>query len=350
MKKEQCEVELFLNGKTRLIPSVHFVPNLNKNVLSYDQLFDQGFDVIFQGDHCDIKNMFENDEESNNCKVNLDKVNLGKDDWKPSCLDPEAWVTFLDTLHIPNYVESSKEYLWGEFARFVKWFYKEHFNQKDKKYPPTLPNGCDIELLDLYMFVENEGGYEKASRNCKWGEIAIKMGFKESNAVNLMITYQGYLDLMTWRYHIAKEDENKVGEPSCSYLMDEDVGKGFKVNEEEVAVNAVQNVAVNAVQNDENVAVNAVQNDENVAVNDVQNDEKVAVNAVQNEENVAVNVVHNEEKDVTVFVQKEEQPVTTAMESEDANEEFEDVDLCLEDYDDIEDFILLDENIDAAAD
>ncbi|KAL8205780.1 hypothetical protein R6Q57_009331 [Mikania cordata] len=128
-------------------------------------------------------------------------------------------------------MRGSKDYLRGEFAKFVKWFYKEHFNQKDKKYPPTLPNGCNIELLDLYMFVENEGGYERDSKNCKWGEIAIKMGFKEPVVINLMVIYQGYSDLMVWRYKIEKEDENKVVEPSCSYSLDVAVNGTSKSNE-----------------------------------------------------------------------------------------------------------------------
>ncbi|KAD5508265.1 hypothetical protein E3N88_15968 [Mikania micrantha] len=95
--------------------------------------------------------------------------------------DPNGWITFLDTLHIPN-VESSKDYLRGELVKFVEWFYKEHFNQRDKKYPPKLPNGCEIELFDLYMYIDKDGGYEKASKNNKWGEIAIKLGFNESVA------------------------------------------------------------------------------------------------------------------------------------------------------------------------
>ncbi|KAD3640051.1 hypothetical protein E3N88_29274 [Mikania micrantha] len=78
--------------------------------------------------------------------------------------DSDAWVTFLDTLHIPNYVEESKDYFRIEFAKFVKWLYEEHFNLKDKEYPPKLPNGCAIELFDLYMHIEEAGGYKKASK------------------------------------------------------------------------------------------------------------------------------------------------------------------------------------------
>ncbi|KAD3066372.1 hypothetical protein E3N88_34252 [Mikania micrantha] len=96
-----------------------------------------------------------------------------------SCILGKAWVTFLDPLHIPNYVEQSKDYLREEFAKFVKWFYKEHFSQKDKKYPPKLPNDCAIELLDLYMYVEDANGYSKAAKDDKWPEIAIKLEFDD---------------------------------------------------------------------------------------------------------------------------------------------------------------------------
>ncbi|MFS7941460.1 putative transcription factor & chromatin remodeling ARID family [Helianthus anomalus] len=78
------------------------------------------------------------------------------------------------------------------------------FGQGNKEYPPKLPNGCAIELLDLYMFVEENEGYQNASKNNKWAEIAMKLGLQEMYAANLRIIYQGYLDLMSWRYNMAK--------------------------------------------------------------------------------------------------------------------------------------------------
>ncbi|KAL8227655.1 hypothetical protein R6Q57_015239 [Mikania cordata] len=163
------EVELCHNDRNMIIPSVRFIPKMNRNVFSYEQLIDQGLDVLI-----------------------------------------------IDTLHLPDYAEQSKEYLREDFARFVKWFYEEHFNQKNKDYPPKLPNGSVIELLDLYMYIEEAGEYDKASKFSKWPEIAIKLGFDKSYATNLMIVYQGYLDLMSWRYKVEKEGEFNSGEPSCS--------------------------------------------------------------------------------------------------------------------------------------
>ncbi|KAD2804875.1 hypothetical protein E3N88_38252 [Mikania micrantha] len=99
-----------------------------------------------------------------------------------------------DTLHLPNYVEQSKEYLKEEFARFVKWFYEEHFNQKNKEYPLNYRMGVLLNSW-IYICISKAGGYDKASKFCKWPEIAIKLGFDKSYATNLMIVYQGYLDL-----------------------------------------------------------------------------------------------------------------------------------------------------------
>ncbi|KAD5318246.1 hypothetical protein E3N88_18192 [Mikania micrantha] len=48
---------------------------------------------------------------------------------------------------------------------------------------PKLPNGRDMELVDLYMYVEDAGDNEKASKNSKWPKIAIKLdkGFEKGD-------------------------------------------------------------------------------------------------------------------------------------------------------------------------
>ncbi|KAL8239110.1 hypothetical protein R6Q59_015677 [Mikania micrantha] len=147
---------------------------------------------------------------------------------------------------------------WEEFAKSVKWFYKEHFNQKDKKYPSKLPNGCDIELLDLYMYVEEAGGYFKVAKDNKWPKIAIKLGFDKAYATNLMIIYQGYLDLMSWKYLVTKHGENKIGEPSGSMSMNEEVAEKVsnmeedeKVDMEDVQEENKESVGIGAIQNEE---------------------------------------------------------------------------------------------------
>ncbi|KAL8267758.1 hypothetical protein R6Q59_001556 [Mikania micrantha] len=73
------EVELFVNVMHRLFPSVQYVPKLNKNFLSFDQLIDQCFDVIFDVNYCYIKAMFESDASSRKCDDNLNKNDIEKD-------------------------------------------------------------------------------------------------------------------------------------------------------------------------------------------------------------------------------------------------------------------------------
>ncbi|MFS7941461.1 putative transcription factor interactor and regulator CCHC(Zn) family [Helianthus anomalus] len=53
------EVEIMINGQTRVIPGVNFVPALKrKNILSLNELNDQGYNVTFDGDVCYINDMF----------------------------------------------------------------------------------------------------------------------------------------------------------------------------------------------------------------------------------------------------------------------------------------------------
>ncbi|KAD4981846.1 hypothetical protein E3N88_18517 [Mikania micrantha] len=185
--------------------------------------------------------MFESDASSRKCDDNLNKNDIEKD--RLNDVNEKLFDEFVVEKQKENFDIYLQEYCDDSTQQIQN---KEHFNEQDKKYPPKLSNGCEIDLLDLYMYDEETG----------------------------------YLDLMTWRYNIAKEDESKVGEPSFSYLVDDDVGKESKVNEDETIIDVVQ---------------------------------------------------------------EENETVTDAVQNEHVNEEFEDVDLCLEDYDKLEDILFLDE-------
>ncbi|KAD5507816.1 hypothetical protein E3N88_15519 [Mikania micrantha] len=150
------------------------------------------------------------------------------------------------------------------------------------------------------MFVENEGDYEKASKNCKWGDIAIKMGFKELTVVNLMVIYQGYLDMMSWKYQISKNGE--CGEPSCPIPM----------NEESV------DRTVNLKENDKMETEDIPEDIPEVVPEEVKN--QIETEGIKNEE--------------LIFEMED---------FDDADVEFENTDLGLEDYEILEDYLTMDE-------
>ncbi|KAD4888140.1 hypothetical protein E3N88_20213 [Mikania micrantha] len=77
----------------------------------------------------------------------------------------KSWVTFLDILHIPNYVET----------------------------------------------MEGLGGRRIVAKEGKWLEVGEQPGLAE-NGPNLRIIYDGYLELLDWMYSMEKEKEPKVGE------------------------------------------------------------------------------------------------------------------------------------------
>ncbi|MFS7939671.1 putative transcription factor & chromatin remodeling ARID family [Helianthus anomalus] len=117
----------------------------------------------------------------------------------------------------------SKDYLREQFAKLVKLFYKEHFQQSNKEYPPKLPNGEAIDLFDLYMFVEELGGNKKVSSEAKWPEVAKMLGFRETYGLNLNIIYHGYLELMASKYDMKKTKQGMFGESSKTVIIEENV-------------------------------------------------------------------------------------------------------------------------------
>ncbi|KAL8199807.1 hypothetical protein R6Q57_013375 [Mikania cordata] len=56
-----------------------------------------------------------------------------------------------------DYIFNFKMELKKQFKEIVAWFFN-HFGQLDgKPYPPIFPNGMEVDLLDLYLFVKLRG-------------------------------------------------------------------------------------------------------------------------------------------------------------------------------------------------
>ncbi|KAI3827160.1 hypothetical protein L1987_01230 [Smallanthus sonchifolius] len=119
------ESKIFINGKFRTISCISYVPKLNKNVLNAKQLLYQGFDIKYKGDVCYLEKMFGN------------MVMVQED----------------HELIMLNKKESNEE-----FKNMIYWFYGKHVCLGlDRPIPPTVKNGFEVELLDLYLYVEQSG-------------------------------------------------------------------------------------------------------------------------------------------------------------------------------------------------
>ncbi|KAL8258566.1 hypothetical protein R6Q59_026519 [Mikania micrantha] len=126
-------------------------------------------------------------------------------------------VAFLDLLQDQSYVMKNKTTLKTNFLKLVKWFFKDHLKtDSGRPYPPKLPNGMEVDLFDLYMYVKEEGGYNKASDNCKWLVIASYLGLPLKVCENLKIIYFQYLSFLEWIYEKAKERLETMEEGTLS--------------------------------------------------------------------------------------------------------------------------------------
>ncbi|KAL8226215.1 hypothetical protein R6Q57_018772 [Mikania cordata] len=105
------------------------------------------------------------DEEISNEVLIVGDVNPDDSFFNPIAVDSlEACYLFFEMLEEPKYVVKYKRQLQRQIVEVIEWFFIQ-IGQPDKEhYPPMLPNGEEVELLDLYMFVKVVGGYN----NVKW--------------------------------------------------------------------------------------------------------------------------------------------------------------------------------------
>nr|GEX52335.1 ARID DNA-binding domain-containing protein [Tanacetum cinerariifolium] len=70
---------LIMNGnKDYLIPGVHYAPEVTLNILSINQLKQQGFEIIYEGNRCTLEYMFKNQHGRN---LDVDKIRRRHNDY-----------------------------------------------------------------------------------------------------------------------------------------------------------------------------------------------------------------------------------------------------------------------------
>ncbi|KAD1709727.1 hypothetical protein E3N88_42427 [Mikania micrantha] len=168
----------------------------------------------------------------------------------------ESCYLFFDMLEEPNYVFKYKRQLQRQILEVLEWFFKRIGQPDSKRYPPMLPNGEKVELLDLYMFVKAAGGYKNID-NEKWDEIGRYMGISTPYVVNLRPIFVGYLELFLFFYDRFRYEEKEAID-ACVEKKNEakKEGKDSTVMKEDVMKNDNIMVYLDAEKDNEPVAVN----------------------------------------------------------------------------------------------
>ncbi|GJY73178.1 ARID DNA-binding domain-containing protein [Tanacetum coccineum] len=210
---------------TLVIPNVYYTPEITLNVLSMDQLENQGYVVSYERNKCGLRYMFDDEERTvdaqgdsemiyENSESMIAKHNQFLDEYFQSIdageecslikgieelkMDKEKdqdyidddylsmngtlyamkvntfprFISFLDLIKIDKLVYKNWEVLGKKFMEMLEWFYLGYLGQDVLGDLPPVIGVIKVDLLGLYKFVDDLGGYMSVSLNNKWNEIA----------------------------------------------------------------------------------------------------------------------------------------------------------------------------------
>ncbi|KAM0023884.1 putative transcription factor interactor and regulator CCHC(Zn) family [Helianthus debilis subsp. tardiflorus] len=260
-------VEVKSNNERLLIQSVFYTPELDRNVLSMNQLTLQGFTVKKAGDTCKIFPMFSSPinntvneitglskedelglkekqkvirlkdvnekykEEYLNSYFEDLHVSSGETDWSVMIIRALDFKDFNDCINLLNMLEDGKfvfhyKYeLEKKFEEMVSWFVTTFLGITTRPMPPVMTENRNIDLLSLYMIVERDGGYNNVTEDNLWPIIAKDLGYEYKDGEYMRTVYAMYLDVLVYYYrfkdvqakveHLERKKE-KVDAPECS--------------------------------------------------------------------------------------------------------------------------------------
>ncbi|MFS8005583.1 putative transcription factor & chromatin remodeling ARID family [Helianthus anomalus] len=232
------------------IQSVFYSPELDRNVLSLDQLTLQGFTVKKAGDTCRIYPMFscpvnnlfneasgmtreeeiglqekqkiieENvlDEEFKQRYLNsyFEELHLSSQETNWSIIIVNAMEfkefedcrAFMNLLDDRDFVLKYKHILDSKFEELVKWFLFDYIGIKTRPVPPIASYMRKINLLSLYLLVAMDDGYQNVTTENIWPAIAKDMAFNYEDGDYMRVTYAAYLDVLEYYYNFKQVQQN----------------------------------------------------------------------------------------------------------------------------------------------
>ncbi|KAJ0711627.1 putative transcription factor interactor and regulator CCHC(Zn) family [Helianthus annuus] len=244
-------VEMKMGNETLSVPSVFYSPDIDRNVLSLEQLTLQGFTVRRSGDTCKIFPMFSSpvmntkndvtgltkeeelgmkekerlqnmcgiDDEFKNDYLNsyFETLNVSEEtevDWNLMILKTLEFHEFNDCKALINMLDD-REYVFKyridlqkKFEEMVRWFLNEYLGITHRPIPPYTMDQRKIDLLSLYMLVEKDGGYRDVTTENIWPIVAKDLGLEYKDGDYIRIVYAMYLDVLEYYYKYKTVQEN----------------------------------------------------------------------------------------------------------------------------------------------
>ncbi|KAF5753761.1 putative transcription factor interactor and regulator CCHC(Zn) family [Helianthus annuus] len=283
-------VEMKTGNDTLRIPSVFYSPDIDRNVLSLEQLTLQGFTVRKSGDSCKIFPMFSSpvvnsvndttglskeqelglkekerlhnmsgiDDEFKSDYLNsyFESLNVSEkegEDWNLMILNSLEFHNFddckalMDMLDDREYVFKYKVILQKKFEDLVRWFLYDYMGITSRPIPPFTTDQKKIDLLSLYILVANDGGYREVTTENTWPIIAKDLGLGYEEGDHIRIVYAMYLDVLEY-YYKFKTVQNKV---QVKEMINEDAGMRKNCDRKSRSADMVQGSAAGINQHDE---------------------------------------------------------------------------------------------------
>ncbi|KAF5802191.1 putative transcription factor & chromatin remodeling ARID family [Helianthus annuus] len=251
-------VEIKSSNETMRIQSVFYSPELDRNVLSLDQLTLQGYTVNKSGDTCKIFPMFSTpvinsvndmsgltkedeiglkelqgildvstmDDEFKERYLNsyFEELNLSSQetDWSLMIIKTMEFHEFadckslLDMIDDREFIFKYKHVLEAKFEEMVTRFLNVNMGISSRPVPPYAPTKRKIDLLGLYVTVERDGGYRSVTNDNSWPVVAKDLGYDYQDGEYMRIIYAMHLDILVYYYRFKVVQEK---------VFDKEVGK-----------------------------------------------------------------------------------------------------------------------------
>ncbi|GKC09290.1 ARID DNA-binding domain-containing protein, partial [Tanacetum coccineum] len=242
------------------VSNVLFTPEITLNILSLDQLEEQGYMVNYVNNRCRIKYMFDEmpeaveqeatiegeDEDSiikshnsfldgyfrsldlnEECSLikGMEDLKMNKEDVH-DYVDNEylsmngtlyimkvntfpRFISFLDLIKIDKLVYGNWEVLKGKFMEMLEWFYLGYLGQEVLGELPPVIGVIRIDLLGLYKFVDAMGGYMNVTFNDKWYQVAKILGLAYEHHETVKEVYKEYIGMVKVYYEEAKRSRQE---------------------------------------------------------------------------------------------------------------------------------------------
>ncbi|KAJ0956739.1 putative transcription factor interactor and regulator CCHC(Zn) family [Helianthus annuus] len=196
-----------ISGVERIrIQSVFYSQDIERNVLSYDQLITQGFTVKFSGDKCKLYPTFSvpliNGVDAKSGLTKEEEMGILE---KQKMMTKEAEFMAFKNDYLNSYFESleisSNEPDWNVMILQTMKF-KDFMDCKAL---------LDMMDDDEYIETEKEGGHRNITENNLWPKVAKDLGFEYNDGELIRLIYVMYLDVLVY-YYKFKMVQSKVSE------------------------------------------------------------------------------------------------------------------------------------------